>query len=228
MMTPRALTATLVAPLLATLVACAIAAPRPKPKPEAAASIFPDSARNVVAIEFRDSPTQGLVVIGGMLAVPDSSGRFPAEIRRYQPTARNPGARGQGAGDCLVFTDLEPGTYRLALIDLEEAGNVHKFITKKAPERFAETCRVYADSIPALTFTVRPGEVVYLGRLIRRTRPSLMTDDLWKTSFEWNAGDERRGLGELVKRKRLAPWHAGIARRIARIDTTGAAPAAER
>ena len=209
--------------MIAALAATATAAPRVKPAP--AASVLPDSLRNLVAIEFRDSPTQGLVVVGGMLAVPDSSGRFPGEILRYQPAARNPGARGQGAGDCLVFTDLEPGTYRLALVDMQEAGAVHKFITQKAPERFEETCRVYADSIPALTFVVGPGEARYLGRLTRRLRPSLTAAELWQTSFEWGPGDERRGLGELMKRKNLAPWRAAIARRLASIDTLAAPPA---
>ena len=192
------------------------------------ASILPDSTRNLVALEFRDSPTQGMVVSGGMLAVPDSSGRFPANILRYQPAVSNPGARGQGVGDCLVFTDLEPGTYRLALVDLSEAGAVHKFITKKAPERYEETCRVYGDSIPALTFVVRSGEVHYLGRLVRRLRPSLKTDELWQTSFEWSAGDERRALGELMKRKGLEPWRVAIVRRLACIDTLGVPPAAGR
>jgi hypothetical protein len=208
--------------LVAGLVPAGVAAPRAKPAPSA--SILSDSTRSLVALEFRDSPTQGLVVTGGMLAVPDSSGRFPAEILRYQPRVSNPGARGQGAGDCLVFTDLEPGTYRVALVALEEAGAVHKFLTKKAPERYEETCRVYADSLPALTFVVRPGESHYLGRLIRRLRPSLQTDVLWQTSYEWDPGDERRALGELMKHKSLAPWRAAIARRLAQVDSVATPP----
>ena len=208
--------------LVAGLAACAGSAPR-KTEPTGPQSLLPDSARNLVAIEFRDSPTQGLVVKGGMLAVPDTSGRFGPDIVRYQPASRNPGARGFGDGDRVVFTDLEPGIYRLALVDLEESGTVHRFITKKSPERFSESCRVYTDSIPALTFSLRAGQVRHLGRLVRRLRPAPSGADLLLTSFAWEAVDELRSVRDLMKRKRLAPWHGLMGRHLAALDSLGSA-----
>jgi len=216
----------LAAALVMGLAACAAAAPRKGAVPPA--SILPDSSRNLVVIEFRDSPTQGMIVTGGMLAVPDSGGRFGSEIVRYQPGPRNPGARGFGDGDRLVFTDLEPGTYRLALIDLEESGTVHRFITKQAAESFNETCRVYSDSIPALTFSLGHGEARHLGRLVRRLRPALGGAELWQTSFDWEAVDERRSLRDLMKRKRLAPWRDLMGRRLAALNSTPTPPAPPR
>ena len=204
--------------LVAGLAACAGSAPR-KTEPAGRVSILPDSARNLVVIEFRDSPTQGLLVTSGMLAVPDSSGRFGRDIIRYQATARNPGARGFGDGDRLVFTDLESGTYRVALVDLEESRTVHRFITKKSPDRFAESCRVYSDSIPGLTFSVRAGEVRYLGRLVRRVRPAGSGAELWQTSFDWEAVDEARALRDLMKSRRVVPWRDLIARHLAGLDS---------
>ena len=215
----------LAAGLLAPVLAPAAAAPR---TPPGIVSALPDSARNLVVLEFRDSPTQGLIVTGGMLAVPDSAGRFGPEIARYQPDRPNAGGRGFGDGDRLVFTDLQPGTYRLALVDLVESKAVHRFITKQAPERFSETCRVYADSIPALTFSVRAGEAKHLGRLIRRTRPALGGAELWQTSYGWEAVDERRAFEELMKRKRVAAWRELIARHLAASAPPAKTPRARR
>ena len=218
----NAASALIAAGLVAGLAACAGSAPR-KTEPAGPVSVLPDSLRNLVVIEFRDSPTQGLVVKGGMLAVPDSGGRFGPNIIRYQPGPRNPGARGFGDGDRVVFTDLEPGTYRLALVDLEESGTVHRFITKKSTERFAESCRVYTDSIPALTFSLRAGQVRHLGRLVRRLRPAPSGADLLLTSFAWEAVDELRSVRDLMKRKRLAPWHGLMGRHLAALDSLGSA-----
>jgi len=218
--------AVLAAGLVLGIAACAGAAPRKAADP--IASILPDSARNLVVIEFRDSPTQGLIVTGGMLAIPDSGGRFGSEIVRYQPGPQNPGARGFGDGDRLVFTDLEPGIYRLALVDLEESGTVRRFITKQAPESFHETCRVYSDSIRALTFSLGRGQARHLGRLVRRLRPALEGSELWNTTFEWDAVDERRSFRDLMKRKRLTPWRDVMARQLAALDSLGTPPGTPR
>lgn len=178
------------------------------------------SGRNLVVLVFRDSPTQGLEITGGLLGVPDSTGRFPSTIMRYDPVTGNHAPPGSAADGCLVFADLRPGAYRVALIHLRESGAVHRFLTQKAPRRFEEACRVYCDSLPALTFSVGAGEIRFLGRLTRRLRPSLDSGELWQSSFEWSPGDEYRTLKGLMKRKDMAGWKDLLQRRVAGIDST--------
>ena len=180
---------------------------------------------NLVAIQFVESPPTGLVVSGGLLGVPDSSGAFPVPYRRFDPTTGNLADPGRAFGDALIFTNLRPGTYRLAMVFLDES----KLATRVLPKRHGrleDRCPVYADSIPALTFTVGDGEFRYLGRLVRRSLPSLnggeAGDQVWKTRLDWSAGDEIKVAKALRKRKNLASWRELIASRLAAIDSTAA------
>src|SRR5204862_6602963 len=74
-----------------------------------------NAAQSLVAIEFRDWPPSELGVSGGFLGVPDSSGRFPHNSQRFDKVTGQTAKQGIGAGNLLVFTDLQPGTYRVAL-----------------------------------------------------------------------------------------------------------------
>jgi len=177
--------------------------------------------RNVAAIEFVDSPPTGLAVSGGLLGVTDSSGAFPVPYRRFDPGSGHFADPGRAVGDALVFTNLRPGTYRLALVFLAES----KFATRLLPkhgEKFVDRCMVYSDTIPELTFTITNGEVRYLGRVIRRVLPNLSGEDHCRSRIEWTAGDERRAVKSLSKHKDMAPWQELLGARQAVLDSTSA------
>jgi hypothetical protein len=179
--------------LLVTLASAASAEPIPP-------------IHNLAMIEFVESPPTGLVISGGLLGVPDSSGVFPTPYRRFDPTTGNHADPGRVDGDALVFANLRPGTYRLAMVFLTESRLASRVLPKHR-ERLEDHCLVYADSLPALTFTIGDGECRYLGRVVRRSLPSLAGDDgLWKTTLEWSAGDERKVLKSLEKRKDMKSW----------------------
>lgn len=188
----------------------------------AAASTRDSTAQNLVVIEFVESPPTGLSVSGGLLGVPDSSGRFPEAFRRFDNVTGQHAPPGRVAGDLLLFTDLRPGTYRLAMVFLEESKLARRLLPK-GRQALGDRCTVYSDSIPALTFTIAPGEVVFLGRLARRTLPSMEDkNELWKTWVEWSGGDTRKALKQLLKRKELSPWRGAIAARLAALEAPGA------
>ncbi len=177
------------------------------------------SAHNLIVIEFRESPTSDLAVSGGLLGVPDSTGGFPASYRRFDPVTGQSAPPGRPAGSgVLVFTDLHPGTYRVALILLEESRTFRRFFPKEASRLEGDHCLVYGDTASALTFTVGHGEIEYLGRVTRRTRPSLGSGELWQATIEWTPGDERRTLRALLKRKDLASWHELLRRRLSAVE----------
>jgi hypothetical protein len=175
---------------------------------------------NLAAIEFVDSPPTGLVVSGGLLGVPDSAGVFPVPYRRFDPNTTQGADPGRTAGDALVFANLRPGTYRLAMVFLHESRLASKVLPKHG-ERLEDHCLVYADSLAPLTFTIRDGEFYYLGRLVRRMLPSLSDQqDLWKTTLEWSKGDERKVVKSLSKRKDMASWRDLLTARLATLDSS--------
>jgi len=184
-----------------------------------------EPGHNLVTIEFVEYPPTGLVVSGGLLGVPDSSGAFPDPYRRFDPATGNRADPGRAVGDALVFTNLRPGTYRLAMVFLEES----KFASRVLPKhgtRLADRCPVYGDSIPELTFSVGEGEFRYLGRVTRRSNPTLEggSDGLWNTRLEWSHGDEVKVVRSMSKRKSLAAWRPLIAARLATLERGGGAP----
>src|SRR5439155_20031113 len=122
---------------------------------------------DLAVIEFVESPPTGLVVSGGLLGVPDSSGVFPARYQRYDLPTGNSADPGHVAGDALVFTNLRPGTYRLAMVFLSESRLAAKVLPKNG-SKLEDRCTIYGDSIPALTFRIADGECRYLGRIVRR------------------------------------------------------------
>jgi len=176
---------------------------------------------NLAIVEFVDSPPTGLVVSGGLLGVADSSGAFPVPYKRFDPVTGNFADPGRVAGDALVFANLRPGRYRLALVFLHESRIATKLLPKHK-EKFEDRCMVYSDSLPDLTFTIADGEVRYVGRVIRRVLPTLNQEDLWKTRVEWTPGDEQRALKSLGKRKDMAPWRELLLARLAMLDSSAA------
>jgi hypothetical protein len=183
----------------------------------------PDSsAHNLVVVEFRESPSSGLEVAGGFLGVPDSSGRFPASYRRFDPVTGQNAPPGTTFGNLLAFTDLGPGTYRVALILLEQSPTFRRLFPKEASQLTGDRCLVYADTLPALTFLTGDGDIRYLGRITRNTRPALGTTEMWEVSLEWSPGDERKAWKTLLKRRDLTPWRDLMERRLAALDSTAA------
>jgi hypothetical protein len=180
----------------------------------AAVSAGADHHHDLVAIEFRDWPPSELGVSGGFLGVPDSSGRFPASFQRYDKGSGQNAPRGVGAGNLLVFTDLQPGTYRVALFLLEETKMFRKLLHSKMPTT-EDRCLVYGDTAAALTFTVRDGDVSYLGCVVRKMRAAVDSTDVWGSSNEWNAGNEAKAWRSLAKRKEFAGWRDLLDRRTA-------------
>jgi len=165
-----------------------------------------DSVHNLVAIEFVESPTSGFAVTGGLLGVPDSAGRFPERYQRSDPVTGRMALPGRPAGgDLLIFTDLAPGSYRVAMVFLGESKLAKQLLKGESfPE---DRILVYGDTLSQITFTVGERQALYLGRLVRHTRPSLDDkNEMWKSWIDWNAGDERRALQSLAKRKDLAAW----------------------
>ena len=196
----RVLLGTLAMLGLATCVAFADA-PRPAGTPH-----------SLVAIEFRDWPPSELGVSGGLLGVPDSSGRFPARYQRFDKISGQTAKQGVGAGNLLVFTDLQPGTYRVALFLLEESKMFKKLLkSKMAPTE--DRCMVYGDTAAALTFTVRDGDLSYLGCVVRKMISSTDSTQLWSSKNEWNAGNETKAWKSLAKRKEFADWRDLLDRR---------------
>lgn len=186
--------------LAATCVAVADA-PRPAGTPH-----------SLVAIEFRDWPPSELGVSGGFLGVPDSSGRFPTSYQRSDKVSGQIAKQGVGAGNLLVFTDLQPGTYRVALFLLEETKMFKKLLKKKMPPT-EDRCMVYGDTARALTFTVRDGDLSYLGCVVRKMSSSADSTQLWGSKTEWNAGNEAKAWKSLAKRKAFADWRDLLDRR---------------
>ncbi|TMQ72956.1 MAG: hypothetical protein E6K80_01340 [Candidatus Eisenbacteria bacterium] len=186
--------------------------------PSQAAPVPP--IHDLAVIEFVESPPTGLVVSGGLLGVPDSSGVFPARYQRYDLPTGNSADPGHVAGDALVFTNLRPGTYRLAMVFLSESRLAAKVLPKNA-SKLEDRCTIYGDSIPALTFRIADGECRYLGRIVRRSLPSLEGEDgIYKTTMEWSAGDERKVMKSLGKRKDMASWRGLVEGRLTVIDPT--------
>jgi hypothetical protein len=165
-----------------------------------------DSVHNLVAIEFVESPTSGFAVTGGLLGVPDSAGRFPERYQRFDPVTGRMTFPGRAAGgDLLVFTNLTPGSYRVAMVFLGESRLAKKLL--KGDSFPDDRCLVYGDTLSQLTFTVSDRQALYLGKLTRHTRPSLDDkNELWRSWIDWSAGDERRALQSLAKRKDLTAW----------------------
>lgn len=193
------------------LVAQAVGAPLP-------------NVHNLVAIEFVESPPTGLVVSGGLLGVPDSTGGFPVPYRRFDAATGNFADPGRVAGDALLFTNLRPGTYRVAMVFLDESKLAGKLLPKHK-EKLEDHCLVYGDSIPELTFTVRDSQYLYLGRLVRRSMPTLSgagDEALWNTRVFWSPGDELKVLKSQRKRKELEPWQELIEARLAVLDSSAA------
>lgn len=202
--------------LAAALVAVMASAAGAAPAASAATPV--DTTRNLVAIEFVESPPTGLVVTGGLLGVPDSSGSFPEPYQRHDPVTGQGAQPGRAFGDVLVFTDLAPGTYRVALVFLGESRLARRLYPKDR-EPLEDRSMVYGDSIAALTFTVRRGEALYLGRLTRRSRPTLDDkNELWDIQVHWAPGDERKVLKNLGKRKDLAAWKPLLLARASSLD----------
>lgn len=167
---------------------------------------------SLVAIEFRDWPPSELGVSGGFLGVPDSSGRFPKSYQRFDKISGQMAKQGIGAGNLLVFTDLQPGTYRVALFLLEETKMFKKLLkSKMAPTE--DRCLVYGDTSAALTFTVRDGDLSYLGCVVRKMSSSTDSTQLWGSKIEWNAGNETKAWKSLAKRKAFADWRDLLDRR---------------
>jgi hypothetical protein len=172
---------------------------------------------SLVAIEFRDWPPSELGVSGGFVGVPDSSGGFPASFQRYDQTTGRSAARGVGAGNLLVFTDLKPGTYRVALFLLEETKMFRKLLKDKMPTT-EDRCLVYGDTTQALTFTVKDGDVSYLGCVVRKMKAAVDSTEVWGSHNEWNAGNEAKAWKSLAKRKEFAAWRDLIEARAAALE----------
>jgi hypothetical protein len=192
------------------------------PAPPVAAA---DPVHNLVAIEFLESPTSGFAVTGGLLGVPDSAGRFPERYQRSDPVTGRIALPGRPAGgDLLVFTNLTPGSYRVAMVFLGESKLAKQLLKGEAfPE---DRALVYGDTLSQLTFTVGDRQALYLGRLVRHTRPSLAdTSEVWKSWIDWNAGDARRAFQSLAKRKDLAAWKDLVSAQLVTLEKSrGAAP----
>lgn len=172
---------------------------------------------DLVAIEFRDWPPSELGVSVGFLGVPDSSGRFPASFQRYDKTSGQTAPPGVGAGNLLVFTDLKPGTYRVALFLLEETKMFRKLLKSKMPTT-EDRCLVYGDTAAALTFTVKDGGVSYLGCVVRKMKTAVDSTDVWGSHNEWTAGNEAKAWRSLAKRKEFAGWRDLIDARAALVE----------
>lgn len=184
-----------------------------------AADVPPASpkAHNLVAIEFRDWPPSELGVSGGFLGVPDSSGRFPADFQRWDKGTGRTAPPGTGAGNLLVFTDLEPGTYRVGLFLLEETKMFRKLLASKMPTT-EDRCLVYGDTTAALTFQVKDGDLLYLGCVVRRMRAAVDSTDVWGSRNQWNPGNEAKAWKALSKRKEFAAWRDLLQRRAAALE----------
>jgi len=169
-------------------------------------------SHSLVAIEFRDWPPSELGVSGGFLGVPDSSGRFPVNYQRFDKVSGQVAKQGAGAGNLLVFTDLQPGTYRVALFLLEETKLFKKLLKSKLPPT-QDRCLVYGDTARALTFTVKGGDLAYLGCVVRKMSSSSDTTQLWGSKNEWNAGNETKAWKSLAKRKEFEAWRDLLDRR---------------
>ena len=216
-------------PRLSTLIALALtaafgAAPEPSRsgiagKPDGPRAAADSSARNLVAVEFRESPSSGLGVAGGLLGVPDSAGHFPASYRRFDPVTGQSAPPGSAAGNMLVFTDLRPGAYRVALILLEQSATFRRLFPKEASQLAGDRCLVYGDTASALTFVAADGDIHYLGRMTRNTRPALGSSEMWQVSLEWSPGDERKAWKDLLKRHDLMPWRDLMQRRLVALDS---------
>jgi hypothetical protein len=205
----------MLAPFLTLAVSLVVAGPASQtPAPSAAAA---DSARNLVAIEFVESPTSGFTVTGGLLGVPDSAGNFPERYQRFDPVTGHMAFPGRPAGDLLVFTNLAPGSYRVAMVFLGESKLAKRlFKGESFPE---DRCLVYGDTLSQLTFTVNDRQALYLGRLTRHTSPSLDDkNELWRSWIGWSAGDERKALQSLAKRKDLVAWKDLVSAQIETLD----------
>jgi hypothetical protein len=176
-------------------------------------------SHNLVAIEFREWPPSELAVAGGFLGVPDSLGVFPPSFQRSDARSGAFAAPGAGAGNLLVFTDLRPGTYRVALFLLEQSRLFRKLLSKKIPNT-EDRCLVYPDSIPALTFQVGEGDLTYLGCVVRKTRATLDSSEVWTSWNEWAPGNEGKAWKSLAKRKPFAEWRDLLDRRAAVLDST--------
>jgi hypothetical protein len=173
---------------------------------------------NLAAIEFVDSPPTGLVVSGGLLGVADSSGGFPTPYRRFDPATGNFADPARAAGDALVFTNLRPGRYRLAMVFLSESKFASRVLPKRR-EKLEDQAMVYGDSLESLSFTIADGEFRYLGRVVRRSTPTLDSkEQLWTSRLEWVAGDERKVVKSLGKKKDLAPWRDLLDARLAALE----------
>ena len=171
-----------------------------------------NAPHSLVAIEFRDWPPSELGVSGGFLGVPDSSGRFPHHSQRFDKVTGQTAKQGIGAGNLLVFTDLQPGTYRVALFLLEETKMFKKLLkSKMAPTE--DRCLVYGDTASALTFTVHDGDLSYLGCVVRKMSSSADSTELFGSKDVWNAGNETKAWKSLAKRKQFEPWRDLLDRR---------------
>ena len=72
---------------------------------------------------------------------------------------------------------------------------------------------VYGDTARALTFTVRDGDLSYLGCVVRKMSSSADSTQLWGSKTEWNAGNEAKAWKSLAKRKAFADWRDLLDRR---------------
>ena len=187
----------------------------PTPAPPGSAA---DAVHNLVAIEFVESPTSGFAVTGGLLGVPDSAGRFPERYQRFDPVTGRMALPGRPAGgDLLVFTNLAPGSYRVAMVFLGESKLAKQLLKGESiPE---DRVLVYGDTLSQITFTVHDRQALYLGRLTRHTRPSLDDkNELWKSWIDWSAADERKALQSIAKRKDLAAWKDLVSAQLVTLD----------
>jgi hypothetical protein len=175
---------------------------------------------DLAAIEFVDAPPTGLVVSGGLLGVTDSAGTFPTPYRRVDVPTGNFADPGRVAGDALVFTNLRPGRYRLAMVFLSESKLARRVLPNKGRKPIEDHCLVYGDSLESISFTIADGEFRYLGRVVRRSMPTLESQErLWRTGLEWVAGDERKVVKSLGKHKDLGPWRDLLEARQVAIDS---------
>jgi hypothetical protein len=165
----------------------------------------PSAPHSLVAIEFRDWPPSELGVSGGFLGVPDSTGRFPVHSQRFDKVTGQTAKQGAGAGNFLVFTDLQPGTYRVALFLLEETKMFKKLLKSKLPPT-EDRCLVYGDTTAALTFTVKNGDLTYLGCVVRKMSSSADSSELFGSKNGWDAGNEAKAWKWLAKRKEFEAW----------------------
>lgn len=194
---------------------------RPESVPLASAGAG-HAAHSLVAIEFHEWPPSELSVSGGFLGVPDSAGRFPKNFRRFDPTSGQTATPGSGAGNLLVFTDVKPGTYRAALILLDQSRTMRRLLGPRGLGPTEDVCLVYGDTASALTFTVGARELRFLGRITRRTLPSLDSTEVWRSTTEWSPGDEARAVKTLLKRKQFTAWRDLLASRAAALDSASA------